>query len=113
LSYGTNEEEFGVSAAATVLILGEEFEVTPEQPFVFGAFPRRTMRPRTYQQAADLLGPPWTALTVRKQIERLKERAARGDVCFQGPHANYDLADHLVANGLRVLADLARLGRTP
>jgi hypothetical protein len=77
------------------------------------AFPRRTMRPRTYQQAAKLLGPPWTAVTVRKQIERLKERAARVDVYFEGQHANYDLADHLVANGLLVPDDLARLGRAP
>jgi hypothetical protein len=77
------------------------------------AFPRRTLRPRTYQQAAVLLGPPWTAVTVRKQIERLKERAARADVYFEGRFANYDLADHLVANGLLIQADLARLGRRP
>jgi hypothetical protein len=74
-------------------------------------FPRRTMRPRTYQQAADLLGTPWTAVTVRKQIERLKERAARADVYFEGRYANYDLADHLVANRLLVRDDLARLER--
>ncbi len=73
-------------------------------------FPRRTTRPRTYQQAAELLGPPWTAVTVRKQIERLKERAARAGLYFEGQHANYDLADHLVANGLLVPDDLARLG---
>jgi hypothetical protein len=77
------------------------------------SFPRRTMRPRTYKQTAELLGPPWTAVTVRKQIERLKDRAARADVYFEGPHANYDLADHLVANGLLVPDDLARLGGTP
>jgi hypothetical protein len=76
-------------------------------------FPRRSARPRTYQQAAELLGPPWTGVTVRKQMERLKERSARAGVYFEGPHANYDLADHLVANGLLVPADLARLGRSP
>lgn len=76
-------------------------------------FPHRTMRPRTYQEAATLLGPPWSAVTVRKQIERLKERAARVDVYFEGRYANYDLADHLVANGLLVHDDLSRLGRTP
>jgi len=74
------------------------------------AFPRRSTRPRTYQQAATLLGPPWTAVIVRKQIERLKERAARLEAYFEGPHANYDLADYLVANGLLVPDDLARLG---
>lgn len=74
------------------------------------AFPRRSTRPRTYQQAATLLGPPWTAVTVRKQIERLKDRASRIEVYFEGPHANYDLADYVVANGLLVQEDLARLG---
>jgi hypothetical protein len=34
-------------------------------------FPRREARPRTYQQAADLLGAPWTKTAVRKQIEHL------------------------------------------
>ncbi len=73
------------------------------------AFPRRTLRPRTYQEAATLLGAPWTALTVRKQIERLKERASRVEAYFEGPHANYDLADYVVANRLLVQDDLARL----
>lgn len=77
------------------------------------SFPRRSTRPRTYQQAAELLGPPWTGVTVRKQIERLKERAARSGVYFDGPHANYDLADHLVANGLLVPDDLSRLTKAP
>ena len=77
------------------------------------AFPRRSTRPRTYQQAATLLGPPWTAVTVRKQIERLKDRAARIEAYFEGPHANYDLADYVVANGLLVQDDLARLGERP
>jgi hypothetical protein len=76
-------------------------------------FPHRTMRPRTYQQAAALLGSPWTSVTVRKQIERLKDRAAKVDVYFEGRHANYDLADHLVANGLLVHDDLERLRGSP
>ena len=74
------------------------------------AFPRRSARPRTYQQAAEILGPPWTAVTLRKQIERLKDRAARSEAYFEGPHANYDLADYVVANGLLSQEDLARLG---
>ena len=73
------------------------------------SFPRRQAHPRTYQQAADLLGPPWTAVTVRKQIERLKARAARVGVYLEGPHANDDLADHLITNGLLTTADLERL----
>jgi hypothetical protein len=77
------------------------------------AFPRRTGHPRSYQQAADLLGQPWTKVTVRKQIERLKERAGRSGVFFDGPHANYDLADHVVANGLLAPSDLERLDREP
>jgi hypothetical protein len=72
-------------------------------------FPRRSARPLTYQEAADLLGPPWTKVTVRKQIERLKERMGKADLYFEGPHALYDLADHLVANGLLSPADLGRL----
>jgi len=31
---------------------------------------------------------------------------------FEGVHANYELADFLVANGLLVPGDLARLGGT-
>ena len=72
-------------------------------------FPRRQARPLTYQQAADLLGPPWTKTTVRKQLERLKERLAGNGVYFEGPHANYDLADHLIGNGLLSPTDLSRL----
>ena len=72
-------------------------------------FPRRQSRPRTYQQVAELLGPPWTKTTVRKQVERLKERLAHSGVYFEGPQANYDLADHLIGNGLLTPADLERL----
>lgn len=72
-------------------------------------FPRRQARPRTYQEAAELLGPPWTRTTVRKQIERLKQRLARSGAYFEGPQANYDLADHLIGNGLLSPADLDRL----
>jgi len=72
-------------------------------------FPRREARPRTYQKAAELLGPPWTKTTVRKQLERLKERLADAGVYFEGPRANFDLADHLIGNGLLSPADLDRL----
>lgn len=72
-------------------------------------FPRRHARPRTYQEAAELLGPPWTKTTVRKQVERLKQRLARSGVYFEGPHANHELADYLVDNGLIGPHDLGRL----
>lgn len=76
-------------------------------------FPRRHARPRTYQQVADLLGEPWSALTVRKQVERLKARLARAGVYCEGPQANYDLADHLINNGLLSPTDLVRLRVRP
>lgn len=72
-------------------------------------FPRRRTQPHTYQEAADRLGPPWNKVRVRKQMERLKERAARAGLFFDGPQANYDLADFLIGNGLISPADLARL----
>jgi hypothetical protein len=76
-------------------------------------FPRRQARPRTYQQAADLLGPPWTKTTVRKQIERLRQRLARAGVYCEGPQANFELADHLLENGVVTPVDLDRLAARP
>lgn len=77
------------------------------------SFPRRQARPRTYQEVADLLGPPWTKTTVRKQIERLKDRLARSGTYIEGPQANFDLADYLIGSGLLSPRDLARLPRRP
>jgi hypothetical protein len=74
-------------------------------------FPRRDGRPRTYQEAAESLGPPWTRVTVRKQIERIKERLRRQSLYFEGPRANDDLAAHLLANGILSPSDLSRLER--
>ncbi len=76
-------------------------------------FPRRHLRPRTYQQAASALGPRWTKTTVRKQIERLKDRLAAHGLYFDGPQANYDLADYLVGQGVVTAADLSRLEGRP
>lgn len=76
-------------------------------------FPRRSQRPLTYREAAERLGPPWSPVAVRKQVERVKERARRGGLYFEGPHANHDLADHLVANAQLVPGDLGRLTRHP
>jgi hypothetical protein len=74
-------------------------------------FPRRDGRPRTYQEAADILGPPWSRVTVRKQVERIKERFRREGFYFEGLRANDDLASHLLANGILNPADLTRLER--
>jgi hypothetical protein len=72
-------------------------------------FPYRDPRPVSYQQAAELLGSPWTKVTVRKQVERLKERLARSQLYFQGPRANDELADHLMSSGLMSELDLSFL----
>ena len=72
-------------------------------------FPQREAHPRAYQQVAELLGPPWTKTTVRKQLERLKQRFARTGVYFEGLYANYDLADHLNGNRVITPTDLRRL----
>jgi hypothetical protein len=71
------------------------------------SFPRHHAQPLSYQEAADVLGPPWTRVTVRKQVERIKERFAREGVFFGGPRANDALAAHLLDNGLLVAGDLA------
>jgi hypothetical protein len=76
-------------------------------------FPYRDARPLSYQEAADLLGADWTKVTVRKQVERLKERMTRSGLYFQGPRANDDLAEHLMSSGLLTAADLARLDAMP
>jgi class 3 adenylate cyclase len=72
-------------------------------------FPRRWARPLSYRQAAELLGAPWSPVTVRKQVERVKERAKRLGLYFDGAHANHDLADYLIGNSLLVPSDLQRL----
>lgn len=72
-------------------------------------FPRRDPHPLSYQEAADLLGPPWNSVRVRKQIERLKERMARTGLYFEGPRANDELAVHLIDNGLLTVNDLLLL----
>ena len=76
------------------------------------AFPARPTVPRTYQEAADVLGPPWTKASVRRRIAQLKHRAARAGTGFLGPFSNYDLVDQLVVNALLGPADRDRLSRT-
>jgi hypothetical protein len=75
------------------------------------AFPRRSAHPVDYAQAAELLGPPWTRTTVRKRVERIRERLASGGIYFDGPHARHELAEYLIANGIIGPDDLTRLRR--
>ena len=76
-------------------------------------FPFTELRPRTYGEAASILGSPWTKTKVRRQVDRFKERLARSSLYFDGPHANYDLIDYLISNGIIGPSDLSRLpGRT-
>jgi hypothetical protein len=72
-------------------------------------FPHWSPRPVSYEEAAALLGEPWTKVTVRKQVERLKERLARAGFYLQGPRANDELAEHLTTSGLISQLSLTRL----
>lgn len=72
-------------------------------------YPRRQARPLTYRASAQLLGAPWTELTVRKQVERVRARLSRIGIYFEGAQAKYDLADYLIDNGLLNPGDLSRL----
>ena len=74
-------------------------------------FPRRSPHPADYQQAAELLGSPWTKTTVRKRVERIRERLSAVGIYFDGPRARYDLADYLISNGIIGPQDLGRLER--
>jgi hypothetical protein len=73
------------------------------------AFPHRDPRPRTYQEIVDLLGGTWNHTRVRKQIERFREKLTKRDLYFEGPRANDDLAEYLVANRVLTGDDLQRL----
>lgn len=72
-------------------------------------FPFTELRPRTYGEAAALLGSPWTKTKVRRQVDRFKSRLAKASLYFDGPHANYDLIDYLISNGIIGPSDLRRL----
>ncbi len=77
-------------------------------------FPRQQRRPRTYEEAARLLGDPWTKHRVQKQMERLKKRVERRTGrYFEGLRANDELAEYLIDNRLLTTADLDRLRGAP
>jgi hypothetical protein len=75
-------------------------------------FPRHDPRPRTYREAAASLGGEWTTVTVRKQVERMKERLRRRGLYFEGPRANDELAEYLLGEGALSRADLSLLPKS-
>ena len=60
-------------------------------------FPYYQPWPRTYEEAAQRLGPDWTKSKVRKRVERLRIRLSRNGPPLEGPRANYDMAEYLLA----------------
>ena len=110
--------EFGVSDT----IAGEELHLTKSDREALTAvyspllrsWPRRGAHPLSYQEAADLLGTRWTGTSVRKHVERVRQRLAESGTFFEGSHAKDDLGQYLLDNALLAAADLAALeGGTP
>jgi hypothetical protein len=95
-------------AMSTGTLVGDDVRLSDRDRLALAAmfegflvsFPRRNPHPVTYAEAAERLGPPWDKTKVRKQIERVRERLAHAGLYFDGPRANYDLAEHLIGNGL-------------
>jgi hypothetical protein len=75
------------------------------------AWPRRGAHPLSYQEASDLLGPGWTGTSVRKHLERVRQRLADSGTFFSGTHAKDDLGQYLVDNGVLTSADLSVVDR--
>lgn len=72
-------------------------------------WPHRREQPNGYTAAAKLAGPDWTATTVRKRIERIRERFQDVGLFFEGDRARDELAAHLISNGMITGDDLRRL----
>ena len=91
------------SSSSTGTLLSEDLRLSERDRDVVVAlasgflkgFPHRNPHPLTYQEAADVLGAPWTKVTLRKQIERLRERLARLGIYVEGQQANYELLELL------------------
>ena len=75
------------------------------------AWPRRGAHPLSYQEAADLLGAGWTATSVRKHVERVRQRMADSGTFLSGSHAKDDLGQYLLDNGILTTDDLASVDR--
>lgn len=76
-------------------------------------FPRHRARPRTYKEAAERLGRPEGEASVRRRIDRLKQRFGRAGQYFTGRDATCDLADYLIETRAICVADLRRLPPKP
>jgi hypothetical protein len=70
-------------------------------------WPRRGAHPLSYQEAADLLGAGWTGTSVRKHLERVRQRLADSGTFFGGSHAKDDLGQYLIDNGVLTADDMA------
>ena len=76
------------------------------------SFPHRPVASTTYEQAAQILGPPWTRVAIRNRVRRLRQRAASTGPRLLGPDANFDLIDHLIVRSLLIPSDLERISRS-
>jgi hypothetical protein len=100
---------------ATGTFVGEELHLTASDrqalAAVFSpllrAWPRRGAHPLSYQEAADLLGTGWTGTSVRKHLERIRQRLGESGTFFDGTHAKDDLGQYLVDNSVLTAADLS------
>lgn len=73
------------------------------------AWPRRSGHPLSYQEAAELLGGRWTKTSVRKHLERVRQRLAEDGWFFEGIYAKDELGRHLLDNGILTASDLSVL----
>ncbi len=74
-------------------------------------FPRRDPRPLSYADAGALLDLPKS--TVRRRIEKIRERLLKVDIVIEGRHAAADLAEFVLAAGVIGPDDLHRIGESP
>lgn len=74
-------------------------------------WPRHHPEPLSYEEAASLLGPDVTSDTVRKRVERVRERInASGSAFIDGRNALWDLVAFLIDNGTLHPSNLERIG---
>jgi len=71
--------------------------------------PRHEPHPRSYAEAAERLADGRTRDSARKQIEHLRERLRKQDLYFEGPHANYEMAEYFIRYKLITADDLGLL----
>lgn len=69
--------------------------------------PRYEPRPLSYNKAVRWADEAWTATALRRRIDRLKLRLSATGPAFEGPHANHDLAEYLIANNVIGPEDLS------